>query len=102
MRTILLSAVLGLAALSGCTKTEATSGTEKKAEEQFPTMTMDEVEKGVAANEVTPVDCNGERTRKKLGVVPGAIVISDEETFAESELPTDKGRKLVFYCSDAG
>jgi hypothetical protein len=29
-------------------------------------------------------------------------VLSDEESFGASELPTDKTTKLVFYCADPG
>ena len=104
MRTITL--VLGLALAAGCAKESAkndhAAGSSDQAAEQFPMMTLDEVDKAVAANEATAVDCNGERTRKKLGVVPGAILISDEEEFGASELPADKTRKLVFYCADPG
>lgn len=99
MRTLFLASVLALSAASGCAKHKA-AGSEEASE--FPTLTPDQVEKAIAANEATPVDCNGERTRKKLGIVPGAIVISDEETYAASELPADKTRQLVFYCADPG
>ena len=104
MRTI--TAVLGLAlatAAAGCSKeSKDNAASSDKASQHFATMTLDEVEKGIAANELTAVDCNGERTRKKHGVVPGAILISDEESYGASELPADKTRKLVFYCSDSG
>jgi hypothetical protein len=105
MRTI--TAVLGLAlaaAGAGCAKDNEKNKTESTAQatEQLPTMTVDDVDKALAANEVTAVDCNGDRTRKKLGVVPGAILLSDEEEFGASELPADKTRKLVFYCADPG
>ncbi|NVB81119.1 MAG: hypothetical protein HOV81_22170 [Kofleriaceae bacterium] len=100
MRTLLLGAALALASISGCAKdkTEAAA----KATEEFPSMTLDEVEQGVTAKQLTAVDCNGDRTRKKLGVVPGAIIISDEEAYPVSELPADKTTKLVFYCADPG
>jgi hypothetical protein len=97
MRKLIFAAVLGLAAISGCSKDKSSSS--EKAEEQFPTMTLDEVEKGLAASELTAIDCNGESTRKKHGVVPGAVLITDEEKYPASELPADKTRKLVFYCS---
>ena len=96
MRTILLAVVLAsAAAAAGCSKDKA----ESAHKEEFPSMTLDEVEKGLAANEVTAVDCNGDKTRKKHGIVPGALLIEDEETFEASVLPADKARKLVFYCS---
>jgi ABC-type Fe3+-hydroxamate transport system substrate-binding protein len=107
MRSLLLATALSVAALAGCTKSSSDQAATKaepaaaKAEE-FPAMTPDEVDKALASKDVVPVDCNGERTRKKLGVVPGAIIISDEELFVKSELPADPATKLVFYCADPG
>jgi len=101
MRNLLFGAALALAALTGCTKTDKADPADK-ADVTFPKMTIDQVEQAIAAKQVTPVDCNGDRTRKKLGIVPGAIAVSDEETFAASELPADKATKLVFYCADPG
>jgi len=96
MRTMLLAVVLAsAAAAAGCSKDKA----ESAHKDDLPTMTLDAVEKGIAANEVTAVDCNGDKTRKKYGIVPGAILIEDEEAFEASVLPPDKTRKLVFYCS---
>jgi len=37
-----------------------------------------------------------------MGVVPGAILVTDDESFAATELPPDKTTKLVFYCADPG
>jgi hypothetical protein len=97
MRNVLFGVVLALSAVSvGCAKSDKSSA---KAEEQFPTMTPDEVEAQLASKGVTPVDCNGEGTRKKMGILPGAILITDEEQYGPSELPPDKATKLVFYCS---
>jgi len=102
MRTITLVLGVALAAACGCSKEPSNNAAASQPAEQLAMMSLDDVEKGIAANELTAVDCNGERTRKKLGVLPGAIVISDEELYGASELPPDKTRKLVFYCSDAG
>jgi hypothetical protein len=105
MRSLLLATALSVAAFAGCSKSSsdpaATKADPAKAGD-FAAMTPDEVEKALASKDVVPVDCNGERTRKKLGVVPGAIIISDEELFVKSELPADLATKLVFYCSDPG
>lgn len=100
MRTTLFAIVIAVSAATGCSKGEDKK--EQKAEVDYPTMTLDEVEAGIAANSVTPVDCNGDKTRKKFGSVPGAILVDDAETYAASLLPADKSRKLVFYCTDAG
>ena len=94
---VLAPIIVALSAVSvGCEKSDKAAA---KAEEQFPTMTPDEVEAQLATKSVTPVDCNGEGTRKKMGILPGAILITDEEQFGPSELPADKTTKLVFYCS---
>ncbi len=109
MRKYLLAAVLSFSALSGlagCSKSDGTAESapakKEKAEDKLATMTVDEVDQALAAGQIKAVDCNGDDTRKKKGVVPGAILISDDETFAASELPADKTGKLVFYCANPG
>jgi hypothetical protein len=101
MRTTLFACVLAISALTGCSKGEEAK-TEQKDEQKFATMTMDEVEAAITSGQATAVDCNGDRTRKKMGVLPGAVLVTDEEEYGASELPADKTRKLIFYCSDAG
>ena len=71
MRSLMFGIALSLAAVSGCNSDKAAAGDKAKAE--VPAMTMDEVQKGIDAKQLTAVDCNGDRTRKKLGVLPGAI-----------------------------
>lgn len=97
MRNLLVSAVLGMAAMAGgCSKGDQASVDHTK---NLPEMSVDEVEKGLTAGTLTAIDCNGDGTRKKNGSLPGAILISDDEAYSPSELPADKTRKLVFYCS---
>jgi hypothetical protein len=109
MRKILFAGLLSIAALAGCSKSEpeGTAAADNKAntkaeEAQLPTMTVDEVEKALAANEATAVDCNTDATRKRAGVVPGAVLVTDDVGYAASELPADKTKKLVFYCANPG
>ncbi len=103
MRKLLLIAGLSLAAAAGCSKSEGGGGgSAKAADVKIPQTTVDELDKDLTAKAATPVDCNGDKTRKKMGVVPGAVLISDEDTFTASELPADKGAKLVFYCANPG
>ncbi len=103
MRNLLFGAALALAAVTGCSKSDSSAAPAAKAKDvTFPTMTPDQVEQAIASKSVTPVDCNSDRTRKKLGVLPGAIAVTDEDTYAASELPADKTTKLVFYCADPG
>ena len=86
MRKILLAAAL----LTGCTKdTRSVSA-----------VTVDQAAQQIAAHEAQAVDANGEATRKHMGVVPGAVLLTDSETYQLSELPKDKGTPLVFYCAN--
>jgi hypothetical protein len=102
MRTMLIAAVLSLAAHAGCSKSDSTesASTGSAAEASFPAMTVDEVDRAITAKQAQAVDCNMVSTRKQDGVVPGAIVVSSLH-YAASELPADKTAKLVFYCADS-
>ena len=102
MRTTLFACLLAVSAVTGCSKGESSKTEQKEEEPKFATMSMDEVEAAITSGQATAVDCNGDRTRKKLGVLPGAVLVTDEEQYGASELPADKARKLIFYCSDAG
>ncbi|MDQ3367572.1 MAG: rhodanese-like domain-containing protein [Myxococcota bacterium] len=72
----------------------------ERAEVPVPTISIDELERLLAAGTGQAVDANGDPTRKKLGVIPGAVLLSDSETFLPSELPADKAKPLVFYCAN--
>jgi hypothetical protein len=110
MRTIALATALiaALAAAPGCAKSDkaeaAPSGAEEsdKTAEKIPEMTVDDLDHALAAKQAVAVDCNRASTRKRAGVVPGAILVSDDESYAPSELPADKATKLVFYCANPG
>jgi|SRR5882672_9811782 len=102
MHRILLVAVLALAA--GCAKTDQADppATGAPAEAKLAKLTLDEVDRALAAKEARAVDCNPDSLRKRMGVLPGAIVLSDEESYPVTELPADKTTKLVFYCANPG
>jgi rhodanese-related sulfurtransferase len=86
MRKILLAAAL----LTGCTKdTRSVSA-----------VTVDQAAQQIAAGKAQAIDANGEATRKHMGVVPGAVLLSDSESYQLSELPKDKSKPLVFYCAN--
>ena len=99
MRNLLLAVALASAAASGCSKSDKDA--TAKADD-LPTMTVDQVDQAIAKKEVTPVDCNHDQLRKNKGVVPGAVLVSSADGYAESELPKDKAAKYVFYCADPG
>lgn len=96
MRTVLFAlAITASAACSKSTDKPAATETSKVAE-----LTIAELDGQLAKGDCTPVDANGTETRKKMGVIPGAVLLSDSDTFNASELPADKSRSLVFYCAN--
>lgn len=99
MKQLFLAAALALAATGGCAKEEkpATGG---EAKSNLPEVTVADLDAMLAKGACTAVDANGEATRKKRGVIPGAVQLSDYETYAASELPADKAKPLVFYCAN--
>jgi rhodanese-related sulfurtransferase len=54
----------------------------------------------VASGACKPVDANGDGTRSHMGVIPGAILLSDYRQYDLAELPTDRSTRLVFYCAN--
>jgi rhodanese-related sulfurtransferase len=104
MRTPLLLALATAAALGpACSKgggDEAAPAPPTRVARQIPTISIEELEARLAKGDCRAVDANGDATRKRFGVIPGAVLISDSETFLPSELPADKARGLVFYCAN--
>jgi rhodanese-related sulfurtransferase len=91
MRKIFLAAAL--LAAPACTKADQQA-------DKLQTVSVDAADKAIAAGQAQAVDANGVTTRKRMGVVPGAVLLTDSESFAISELPSDKGKPLVFYCAN--
>lgn len=52
------------------------------------------------AKKVSVIDVNGAETRAKMGVIPGAILLSSSSKYDVKELPADKDAGLVFYCAN--
>ena len=52
-----------------------------------------------AADTATPVDANVDEYRDAVGWVPGAVRLTDYNQYPLNELPQDKDRPLVFYCT---
>lgn len=99
MRKALLLVAIALA--PACAK-KAGEAPAKQAEkpQEIATVSIDQLDTMVTNNECVPVDANGEQTRKKMGVIPGAVLLTDSDTFSASELPADKAKPLVFYCAN--
>lgn len=100
MRRLLFTAVIALAPLAACSKAEKTDSSEHEA--KLPEISVADAAAGMEAKQVTFVDCNNDQTRKKSGIIPGAILVADEEAFPANVLPADKAAKLVFYCGGPG
>jgi len=99
MRSFLLAAALATVSLAACEKSDGTKAAAKAVD--VPELTVDELDAQLAAKTAQAVDANGPATRKKLGVIPGAIMLPDSENWSPSELPSDKAKPLVFYCSNS-
>jgi rhodanese-related sulfurtransferase len=55
--------------------------------------------KQLDAKGATPVDANTPEYRAVAGWVPGAILLGDYNDYPLTELPADKARPLIFYCT---
>jgi rhodanese-related sulfurtransferase len=53
----------------------------------------------LAHHECQAVDANGDATRRRMGVIPGAVLLRDLD--AIDQLPADRTTGLVFYCANA-
>jgi rhodanese-related sulfurtransferase len=96
MRTLVLAIALACSLATGCSKSADAPGTVVDVAE----VTIEELDGMLAKGACSPVDANGDATRKKMGVIPGAVLLSDSDTFSTAELPSDKSRALVFYCAN--
>jgi rhodanese-related sulfurtransferase len=99
MRSLLLASLLALLGAAGCSKPSSGEG-ERAGKPAIATLSVDELAARLARGDCRAVDANGDATRKRHGVIPGAVLLSDYETFLPNELPADKARGLVFYCAN--
>ncbi len=99
MKAVVLALALAAAPFAGCSNTKKPDD-HAAAKKTVPVVTVAELDTMIGKQACTPVDANGPTTRQKKGVIPGAIRLSDYETFSATELPADKARPLVFYCAN--
>lgn len=100
MRNLLLVTVLGLGAIAGCSKSKASEGAATTEAAKIAAVSIDQLDTMLASGQCTAVDANGDATRKKMGVIPKAILLKDSDAFDASQLPADKQKPLVFYCAN--
>jgi rhodanese-related sulfurtransferase len=100
-----LMAVALLLAVTSCKQESSTANPPEAAAKAAEASEVSEVSVDALASKLDgggcqAVDANGPGTRKRLGTIPGAVLLSDYEAFSLSELPSDKSRELVFYCAN--
>jgi rhodanese-related sulfurtransferase len=62
-------------------------------------VSVDELDHLLANHQCVAVDANGDSTRRRMGVIPGAVLLRDLD--AIDQLPADKATGLVFYCANS-
>jgi rhodanese-related sulfurtransferase len=98
MRTLLVLSVLAVATSAGCSKAHDQGAAAKRAPAAITAVSVDELDQMLTRNDCQAVDANGDQTRKKMGVIPGAVLLTDLDSL--DKLPPDKTRNLVFYCTN--
>ncbi|RMG17275.1 MAG: hypothetical protein D6729_09265 [Deltaproteobacteria bacterium] len=105
MRTIptparLASAIITLAlAASLPPAARACKGGAKQ--QAFQKIDVEELTRLQATGPVHLYDANSEKTRKKLGVIPGATLLTSPSEYDVAKvLPKEKDAVLVFYCAN--
>ncbi|HEX7842678.1 MAG TPA: rhodanese-like domain-containing protein [Kofleriaceae bacterium] len=102
MRTLLACSLLASSLWAGasCSRDSATAerASARPAGATVSTVSVDQLDRMLANHACQPVDANGDTTRKRMGVIPGAVLLRDMD--AVDQLPADKARPLVFYCAN--
>jgi len=80
-------------------KAEAVAEDTQASEPEVPEISVDDAGKALQSGAVA-VDANSERTRKKNGTVPDAIILTSSYKYDLAQLPEDKSNDLIFYCSN--
>jgi rhodanese-related sulfurtransferase len=102
MRTLLLSLLITFM-VAGCKNPSPAAATEAAPSEEtatpIPEITVADADEALQSGAFA-VDANSEKTRKKNGTVPGAIILTSSYKYELSQLPEDKKKDLIFYCSN--
>ncbi len=105
MRVTLLS-LITLLLIVGCKDATPAAAIEpappqkaEATEPAIPEISVEDADKAIQSGAIA-VDANSERTRKKNGTVPNAIILTSSSKYELSQLPEDKSKDLIFYCSN--
>jgi rhodanese-related sulfurtransferase len=103
MRKLVVLSCLALAG-SACAPARDDAGADRRADRprgpaqpEIAQVTVDELDHMLAGHQCVAVDANGDATRRRMGVIPGAVLLTDD---AIDKLPADKSQSLVFYCAN--
>ncbi len=100
MKKFLMAAVVAMSAVTS-SAVFACEGHDKSAAVEPKSVTVSQLASLTKEKKATPVDANGEKTRKNEGVIPGAILLTSSSQFDPAkELPASKDSNLVFYCAN--
>ncbi len=61
--------------------------------------TVEQAAQYVNNSTATIVDANDDEYRTAAGVIPGAVLLTSFSGYDLKQLPADKARALVFYCT---
>lgn len=103
IRKLFATLLAATALTAAACKKDVGSATKESSVDQadaIAEVSVDELDRQLAASAAQAVDANGNITRQRVGTIPGAVLLSDYEAFAISELPADKAKPLVFYCAN--
>lgn len=106
MRSILFCTAVSLL-LVGCESSSPASTTgdtssvaqDSQEQNEINVITVEDAATALQSGAVA-VDANSQRTREKYGTVPDAVILTSTSKYELTELPGDKSKDLIFYCSN--
>ncbi len=87
------------AAATESDKGETAKDSQEVKAAELTEISVEDADKALKSGAVA-VDANSERTRKKNGTVPDAIILTSSYKYELSQLPEDKSKDLIFYCAN--
>lgn len=95
MKTTLALAALAAASLLSCASARATEM------DKFKLIHVPDLVAELQSSHPAIFDANGDKTRQKEGIIPGAKLLSSSGEYdVAKELPAAKDSELVFYCGN--
>ncbi len=78
---------------------EASPAEPKSEAAAIPEISVEDADKALQSGALA-LDANSESTRKKNGTVPDAVILTSSSKYDLAQLPEDKSKDLIFYCSN--